>query len=276
MTLIAINELRICSCQMDDSIRLDYPFDFAIKLPFETNIYATFSLYDNECIIFVPSHVSNSPFIQVSICLDDYNNIAELKYVRNVIGNNQIPAKGGGNYLLKIWDYIAKITKIKSTNVIDMSHLSITVSDEMKKFEDQVHEQVSLKFLSMMTNDNYQTWYEKNGYHFEQNLEYRKIFFNLPSDVLLLSIKNELTTYYKRIVDFGTYYHLLPTIIELYVDCHYHSHMKIKEYLLKLWLINKFHYSVIEKIIFHSNDKAIGNYVSVINNDEQFLIKNHC
>ena len=46
---------------------------------------------------------------------------------------------GGGNMLLKIWDYIAKITKIKMTQVTDMSHLSIKIHlpDEIRQHKDK-------------------------------------------------------------------------------------------------------------------------------------------
>lgn len=283
MSSIAINQLILNSCQLDDSVKLAYPFDFAIKLPFNTNIYATFTQYSDEWIVFVPSHVPKNPFIQATIYCDNLgDNHAELQHLRNVKNNKQLSSNGGGNILLKIWDHIAQITKIKLTKVIDMSHLSIKIhlSDEIRQHKDKIYEQISLRFLSMMTNNNYQTWYEKNGYFLENNqdqhIKHRELFFNLQSSVLLNPIKNNLLYYYKNLVDSDHCYYLLPTIIELYIDCYYNQHLNIKDYMLHLWSTNKLQYSVIEKIIFHSNNTTIQKCISIIHNEEDYLMKIHC
>lgn len=267
------------------NVKLDYIHDFAIELPFEKDIFATFAkTNDNEWLIFVPSSDPKEPLIQAMIYADNH---ADLQYVRSE-GNNQLPVKGGGNYLLEIWDFIAEITEITFTNVVDMSHLSLEKYRKKESINnEEEYKQVSLKLLSMVTNgmanmnDNtkinkYETWYEKNGYRILNgeidNYMEREAFFTGKAEIFLMPLKEEIKIWYRKLIEGCKMYYYLPELIKLYIDVYYKKEEKVIEYMHDIWNRDKVKYVLLEKIILKAPG-TINKIMQKIHNEEQEYTK---
>ncbi len=259
----------------DPPVRTWFATDFTIKLPFDIDIYMAIKQYNDEWTIFVLSHNPNKVLIQAVVYAD---NNAELQYVNNHKDDKIIPVRGGGNLLLDIWDWFAKLIGIFMTRVIDMSHLYLcNIVDDLIDPDCMV----SLRFLSMILDYNNLSWYERHGYciasaaELEKNLIFRNTFFNFNVACIMPAIKHEIDECYEKIVKYDISNYTLPYLIKIYMRGVYNTDLSVKEFLAKLWRHDVVMYSVLEKTLFETNDKIIDKYLTIIRDSELSFVKYH-